>query len=143
MTYADVLTGNFRAARARSGLGMEAVAARMRALGFSSWRYQTVGVVESGDRALKAEEIPALAEVMGTTIFTLMKPPDDLAEIQLRSGARIPARSIALSAAAHDDGAVTWDGSEPRFAAESGDVSVRIIVTPRFPEPPQPPEARR
>jgi transcriptional regulator with XRE-family HTH domain len=137
MTYADVLARNFRAARAASGLSQEAVAARMRALGFTSWRYQTVGVAESGDRALKAEEVPALAEVLETTIFTLMKPPDDLAEIRHRSGPRIPARSIALSLAAYNDQAVSWDGDKPRFAQDSGDVSARIIVAPRLPVPPR------
>lgn len=140
MTYAAVLARNFRAARSAAELGQEAVAVRMRALGFASWRYQTVGVVESGERALKAEEIPYLAEVLGTTIFMLMRPPDDLTEIQLRSGALIPAQSVTLSAAAVDDGAITWDGNEPQFAARGGDVSIQVLVTPRFPKPPQPPE---
>jgi hypothetical protein len=46
VAYGEVLAANFRAARARAGLGQELVAARMRALGYSEWRYQTVGAVE-------------------------------------------------------------------------------------------------
>jgi hypothetical protein len=140
MTYADVLAANFRAARARSGLGQEAVADRMRRLGFGAWRYQTVGVIESGKRGLRPEEIMALAWVLETSIFTLLKPPDELGHIRLPSGALILARSVALSASAYNDQAVTWDDNEPRFAQESGDVSARIFIGPRFPAPPQPPE---
>ena len=70
--YGDILAGNMRAERARARLSQEAVAARMQALGFSAWRYQTVGVVESGKRHLMAEEVIALAWVLETTIATLM-----------------------------------------------------------------------
>jgi transcriptional regulator with XRE-family HTH domain len=136
-TYADVLTENFRAARARTGLGQEAVAARMRALGFGEWRYQTVGVIENGKRKLSAEEVMALAWVLGTTITTLMRTPEDLIGLRFRSGDVISARSVSLLAHAYNDEAVSWNGAEPEFRPDSGNVRAEIHVLPRL--PPQPP----
>ena len=72
MTYGEILAANFRAARARCALDQEEVAARMRALGYSKWRYQTVGVAEKGKRRLAAEEIIGLARALETTIGALM-----------------------------------------------------------------------
>jgi len=72
MTSRKELAADFRAARARAGLSQEMVAARMRALGYGAWRYQTVGAVEKGKRRLMAEEVMALACVMETTIAALM-----------------------------------------------------------------------
>jgi hypothetical protein len=137
VTYDEVLAANIRAARARIGLSQDLTAARMRSLGYGEWRYQTVGKVEHGKRRLTTAEIMALGWVLETSIFTLLKPPDELGHIRFPSGALIPARSVALSASAYNDQAVTWDGDEPRFAEDSGDVSARIIVTPRFPVPPR------
>lgn len=136
-TYGAVLAANVRAARARASLGQETVAARMRALGYAEWRYQTVGVVEKGKRRLGAEEVLALAEALGTTVFALMRPAEDDGLIRFPSGAAISARSVALSAVAHNDGAVTWDGNEPRFSPDSGDVTAQVIIGPRFPPPPE------
>lgn len=46
----------------------------MQALGFSVWRYQTVGAVEGGKRRLMAEEVMGLAWALNTSISTLMTP---------------------------------------------------------------------
>lgn len=132
-TYADVLTENFRAARARAGLNQEAVAARMRALGFGEWRYQTVGQVEKGKRKLSAEEVMALAWVLGASITALMTPPAELGGLRLRSGDVISARSVALLAHAYNDEAVSWRGAEPEFRPDSGDVEARTYILPRLP----------
>lgn len=136
MMYADVLAANFRAARARAGLDQETVAARMRALGFTEWRYQTAGVIEKGKRRITAEEIMALAWVLETSIHALMKPPDELGEVRFRSGDLISARSAALLTSAYNDGAVTWDGTRPDFTPDRGEVSALIMITPRIPAPP-------
>jgi hypothetical protein len=76
VSYREVLAGNIRAARARAGLGQELVAGRMRRLGFSEWRYQTVGVVEKGKRRVTAEEVMALAWVLQTSVYELMRPAE-------------------------------------------------------------------
>jgi transcriptional regulator with XRE-family HTH domain len=140
VTIRAAIAANFRAARARAELSQETVAARMRALGFSEWQYQTVGKVERGDkkggRRLTAEEIIAAARALETTVFALMRPEGD-GLVRFPSGDAISARSIALSAAHHDDQAVIWNGSEPQFSPESGDVSVQILVRPHgFPRLP-------
>jgi hypothetical protein len=135
--YADVLTENFRAAKARAGLNQEAVAARMCALGFSEWRYQTVGQVEKGKRRLTAEEVMALAWVMETSITTLMRPPEELGEVRFRSGDLIGARSVTHLAAGYNDEAVKWHGTEAEFSPASGDVTVMTYVLPRLPAAPQ------
>lgn len=136
----DFLAANLRAARAVADLSQETVAARMRALGFTEWQYQTVGKAERGSkkggRRLTAEEIIALAEALGTTIFALMKPARDDGLIQFPAGDAVSARSIALSAAGVNDDAVTWHGTEPKFSTDSGDVTVAIIATPRLAVPP-------
>lgn len=133
-TYAEVLAENFRAAKARmgpKGLSQAEVAARMQALGFTEWHYQTVGQVEKGKRRLTAEEIMALAWVLEISISALMKPADELGEVRFRSGDRISARSVAMSAQGYNDRSVRWDGSEPEFSPDDGEVVVQLAVRPR------------
>jgi hypothetical protein len=142
-TYAEVLSANFRAARARIGLGQEMVAARMRALGFSEWRYQTVGVVESGKRKLSAEEVMALAWVLEISISALMRPAEEDAEVRFRSGDCISARSVAMSATAYNDQAVTWEGAngdEPKFTPDNGEITVQVFARPRVSAAPSAPD---
>jgi hypothetical protein len=126
-----VLAANFRAARARAGLGQELTAARMRALGFAEWRYQTVGVAEKGKRRLTAEEVMALAWVFDVTVFELMKPPESAGPVEFPSGERIAAHSVAASIGAYNDGAVTWDGAEPKVSVTELDQTISIIRNPR------------
>ena len=133
VSYREVLAGNIRAARARAGLGQELVAGRMRRLGFSEWRYQTVGVAEKGKRRITAEEVMALAWVLQTSVYELMRPAESAGLVRFPAGDAISARSIALSATAHNDRAVTWQDAEPEFTTDSGEVSARVIVGPRFP----------
>ncbi len=72
----------------------------MRALGYSECRFQTVGVVEKGKRRLTAEEVVALADVLGVTIFELMKPAESDGLIEYPSGDRRAAHSVFASLAA-------------------------------------------
>jgi transcriptional regulator with XRE-family HTH domain len=130
-TYADVLAANFRAARARIGLSQETTAARMRALGFGGWRYQTVGVVENGRRKLSAEEVMALAWVLELSISALMSPAAEDGDVRLPSGDRISARSVAMLAIAYNDRSVAWDGADPEFRPDDGEVTVQVLVRPR------------
>jgi transcriptional regulator with XRE-family HTH domain len=130
-TYAEVLAANFRAARARIGLSQETTAARMKALGFSGWRYQTVGVVENGKRKLSAEEVMALAWVLELSISALMSPAAEDGEVRFPSGERVSARSVAMLAIAYNDRSVTWDGEDPEFKPDDGEITVQIAVRPR------------
>lgn len=68
----DALAANFRSARARKQLYQADVSERMRALGYTSWRRQTVATVEKGERRLTAEEIFGLAFVFETSVMSLM-----------------------------------------------------------------------
>lgn len=132
--YSVILGRNISAARGRAQLSQGTVAARMRALGHTQWQQQTVASTEKGRRRLMAEEVMALASVLDTSISALMRPTEDDDLVRFPSGAVISARSVALSAVAHNDHAVTWDGDKPAFSPDSGDVSAQIIVTPRIPQ---------
>jgi len=68
----DELAANIRAARARKRLQQSDVVAGMHNLGFSEWHRQTVSRVEHGERRIQAEEVVALAAVLGTSAAALM-----------------------------------------------------------------------
>lgn len=104
-----------RAARARLGLEQEPLAERMRALGFSAWRRQTVANAEKNTRRLNAEEVLGLALALETSIGVLMEPTADEARIALPSGQAIDAACVAWSVRHFNDGTVTWDRSAPVF----------------------------
>ena len=94
MTYGDILAANLRAARAVARLHQETVAERMRKMGYSAWRYQTVGQAEHGKRRVTVEEIIALALAFGTTVPALMSPSLGIQTVLLPSGDTIPAETI-------------------------------------------------
>jgi hypothetical protein len=114
-TYADVLAKNIRAARCRADISQEALAARMRALGYKEWLYQTVGKVERGKRRVTAEEIRGLAWSLETSVAALMKPTEDDRFIEFPSGAALAVVSDRRSVDGANDGAVRWSGNEPVF----------------------------
>ncbi len=114
-TYAAVLAKNIRAARSRADISQDTLAARMRALGYKEWLYQTVGKVERGNRRVTAEEIRGLAWCMETSIAALIKPTQDDKFIEFPSGAAIDVVSDRRSADGGNDGAVRWSGNEPVF----------------------------
>jgi transcriptional regulator with XRE-family HTH domain len=133
VTYEEVLAANIRAARARIGLSQDTMAARMRALGYGEWRYQTVGKVEHGKRRLTAAEVMALAWVLETNIPALMSPAGEDGEVRFPSGDHVSAWSARLLTLAHNDRSVTWDDAEPAFTPDKGEVIAQVVVRPRFP----------
>lgn len=116
-TYNEVLVSNVRAARGRAGIEQETAAARMRALGFEGWVRQTVSKVERGERKVMAEEVPALAYVLQTTISRLMAPLDEDKTVEFReSGPSIPVESLRMSAVGQIvHGAFRWEEDKPVF----------------------------
>lgn len=114
-TYATVLAKNIRAARSRADISQEALATRMRALGYKEWLYQTVGKVERGNRRVTGEEIRGLAWCLETSIAALVKPTQDDKFIEFPSGATIDVVSDRRSADGVNDGAVRWSGNDPVF----------------------------
>lgn len=119
--YTTVLARNARVARVARDLDQEAVALRMRALGFSAWVRQTVQRVEREKRRLVAEEIFGLALALDTSIAALYAPPvpsdDNL--IELPSGDLLPAAHVGTLAYGRNFGSVTWDGNKPVFTDQA------------------------
>ena len=139
LSYDEVVVANVRAIRARRKLDQAEVVKRMRALGFTNWHRQTMGKIERGDRGLLGPgEILGLAEALETSIWALMSPPEDSGEVRFPSGDRISARSVALSALAHNDRSVTWDGDRPEFTPDKGEVTAQVVVRPRWLAGPSP-----
>jgi transcriptional regulator with XRE-family HTH domain len=134
-SYTDVLARNIRAARSRADLTQEELAARMRALGFSGWLYQTVGSVERGKRRVTAEEIHGLAWALEVTMPELMSPTDGDREVELPGGQVLNVRSVQLLAGrGSNDMAVMWPsdgGDAPVFTggAVVRDASGRTVST--------------
>lgn len=118
-TYDEILARNIRAARSRLDLGQESAATRMRALGYTSWLRQTVSNTEKGRRRASAGEILGLAIVLQTSMSALMAPTVDDEIVGLPSGAEIDAASVFRSANGMNDGAIWWDGDEPRWDEEA------------------------
>lgn len=117
-TYADVLAMNLRAARARRGLDQEPLAARMRALGYSAWRRQTVANVEKGARRLTAEEMLGLAVALETSLVGLLEPVMDDKMIEMPSGHAIPVIVVHELIWGGSEYSVTWQGEIPAFPAD-------------------------
>jgi transcriptional regulator with XRE-family HTH domain len=69
------IAANIRAERARARLSQQDVADAMRQRGFAYWRQQTTGATERGERRVTADELVALADVLGTTPETLWRLP--------------------------------------------------------------------
>jgi hypothetical protein len=65
---------NIRAERARTGLSQKQVADAMRDRGYH-WHPQTVGLVERDERQVWADELIALAEVLGAAPDALWRVP--------------------------------------------------------------------
>lgn len=59
------VAANIRAERARARLSQQDVADAMQARGFAYWRQQTTGATERGERRVTADELIALAGVLG------------------------------------------------------------------------------
>jgi transcriptional regulator with XRE-family HTH domain len=70
----DAVASNIRAARARAQLSQTQVAEGMREHG-CKWHFQTVGAVERSKRPVAAEELIALADVLGAAPDALWRVP--------------------------------------------------------------------
>jgi transcriptional regulator with XRE-family HTH domain len=149
-SYTNVLARNIRAARSRADLTQEDLAARMRALGFSGWLYQTVGSVERGKRRVTAEEIHGLAWALEITMPALMSPADEDREIELPGGRVLAVRAIQLLAGrGSNDMTVMWDGNTPTFTqgavvrdASGHTLSTEELLAGKWPDGPSNGEAR-
>jgi transcriptional regulator with XRE-family HTH domain len=109
--FADVITGNIAAARARLRLRQVDLAARMTAQGWR-WVSQIVSEIEQGRRAVRADELLGLALALETTIAALTAAPPDAHAVALPSGQQIPAQRLAVL-----DDSVTWTkANKPRVS---------------------------
>lgn len=115
VSYAEVLARNVRAARARKGLDQEPVAARMRALGFTAWRRQTVAGVEKNTRRLTVEEVLGLALALETRLIYLLEPEPEDDPISLPSGASMLFLTVHALIWGGSEYSVSWDGDTPSF----------------------------
>lgn len=138
-SYAEVLARNVRAARARRGLEQEPLAARMRALGFSAWRRQTVAAVEKSTRRLTAEEVVGLALALETRLYSLVEPAREDDPIGLPSGASIPFLAMHALLYGGSKYTVTWDSDIPQFPSD--DPPDQYMAD--FDDPLPPPRVRR
>jgi transcriptional regulator with XRE-family HTH domain len=81
------LAANIKAARERARLSQREVAEQMRSREYP-WHQQTVAQVESATRTVGAVELKDLADIVGTTMDSLMRPADlELAGAQILSAA--------------------------------------------------------
>lgn len=114
-SYRDILAGNVAAERARTRLRQESLAQRMRALGWKTWRKQTVSDVEAGKRAIQGDEVLGLALSLQTTVPALMALPFDAAAVALPSGELVAAARITANI-----GTVEWEGDSPKLTPPAG-----------------------
>lgn len=120
-TYGGVLARNVKNARVAAGLGQDLLAARMRSLGFSEWRYQTVGNVERGKRRLVVEEMLGLALALETTLQHLIDPSEGGRDeiIALPSGETVLSDFVTSLVYGMNARSVTWTDDKPEFGPET------------------------
>jgi transcriptional regulator with XRE-family HTH domain len=121
--YGEILARNVKAARTGAGLDQNELAERMRSLGFSEWRFQTVGNVERGKRRLAAEELLGLALALETTIQHLVDPsegrPGREGFVELPSGETVSSDFVTSLVYGMNAGAVEWADGKPEFGPET------------------------
>lgn len=99
---------NLKVARIRAELSQAETAARMKELGFSEWRRQTVGNSENASRRVTAEELVGLALVLNVKPERLIWPESGEDMASLPSGFTFPALRLVMN-----DGSVTWEDGKP------------------------------
>jgi transcriptional regulator with XRE-family HTH domain len=121
-TYGEILGQKAKAARLRADLGQDDLAVRMRSLGFSEWRFQTVGNVERGRRRLTAEELLGLALALETTLLHLLDLSEDGGRddfVALPSGETVSSGFVTSLVYGLEAGSVTWTDNKPEFGPET------------------------
>lgn len=113
-SYATILARNIRAARARCGITQTELAQRMSVFGYT-WRYQTIGVLESGRQTLYAKDLLALAVCLETTLAGLVAASPEDVEVDIGGGWDIPATSVMNSAYGRPDIRQRWDRPDGGF----------------------------
>jgi hypothetical protein len=114
-SYRDILAGNVAAERARTRLRQESLAERMRALGWKTWRKQTVSDIEVGKRAIQGDEMLGLALALQTTVPALMALPFDAAIVALPSGDLVARDRVTANI-----GTVEWEDDSPKLTPPGG-----------------------
>jgi 8-oxo-dGTP diphosphatase len=123
--YRLILGRNVSGDRGRLQLSQTAVAARMRALGFTDWHQQTVASVEKGKRRVTVEEVLGLVEALETTLPRLLAPininGDLWVELPSGSGHDLPSMEVIglANGAKGGAGAVSWYKNSPVQAPAS------------------------
>ncbi|MGH3401220.1 MAG: hypothetical protein ACRDRJ_01675, partial [Streptosporangiaceae bacterium] len=115
----------------------EPVATRMRALGFSAWRRQTVANVEKNMRRVTAEELLGLALALETSLMSLIQPTREDGPIGLPSGDWMPFLTVHGLIWGGSELTVTWDGDVPRFPVEDPPDGWAQIYDDPIPPPPR------
>ncbi len=82
-TPAEVIGDNVKNRREALGLTAAAVGEKIGELTGKAWPRQTVYQVESGNRAMVADEVVALAHVLNTTVPQLFIPPARVEEVHI------------------------------------------------------------
>jgi hypothetical protein len=118
--YGRAVAANIVQARARLKISQKALGKRMAALGYG-WRQQIVGAVESGERRLLIDELPALAICLETTIRDMLRPSKGDWEklIAFPSGETVSPDFITSLFLGLDRRAVRWTGDRPEFGPET------------------------
>jgi transcriptional regulator with XRE-family HTH domain len=127
-TVAETVAGNVHAYRQIRGMGQDALAQRMRSLGFPTWRRPTVSEVERGrgehdGRSVSLAEALGLATALDVTIEQLTDPRGPEGEASLRGPSLIltdkidnpdlPPGSVTALVCRHKAYAETmWNGDE-------------------------------
>lgn len=108
--YGEILARNIRGARGRLGINQEALAARMRSLGFSAWLRQTVANVEKGRRRVTGEEVLGLALALETAMPDLMRAASQDGDVALPNGRLLSGASVErLAGEGFNDRSLTWE----------------------------------
>jgi transcriptional regulator with XRE-family HTH domain len=115
ITYAALVAGNLRAARARARLSQPQVARRMKALGFGSWSSGKVSECERAERAVQLAELLALALTLECTITEIVSTPATDMSVDFPNGMQISVTSVRNLSAGYRDFALIW-GPEDRPA---------------------------
>jgi len=111
--YGKVVGRNISAARGRLQRSQTSLAKRMRSIGFSAWKQQTVANVEQGKRSVTAVELVGLALSLDVTVRTLLEPQPMDGQIELPDGESYSERTVRLLVAEVNSRPIYWNDDVP------------------------------